>query len=375
MKLSRRQVLLGLGATIGSVALSATSVLPALAKTRKLFNGTDLSWLPAIEKAGGRFYSSARKRTDAVALMHRAGLGVGRVRLWVNPTDTSANLNNAIALARRLKKNGMQFCLDFHFSDTWADPGQQTTPQGWSTTDSTLLENQLSDYVSTTLTTFKRLGLAPQWVQLGNEIANGFLWPLGKIDSADADQWQRFAQLQMTAATAMRRVLPKAKWVMHLDCGGDAGRVRWWLEQAANHGLRGFDVVGLSYYSQWQGSLENLRATLDVVARDFELPVLIAETAYPYTTERFGNDVIDVGRSALPGLPFTRSGQRAFVNQLRKMLLALPNHRGVGIWWWEGLSRPVITASGLIKWNGGMANASLVSDHGIELPALKALAC
>ncbi|MCX6403280.1 MAG: glycosyl hydrolase 53 family protein, partial [Actinobacteria bacterium] len=236
---------------------------------------------------------------DAIKLMKYQGVKVGRIRVWVNPIDKNGDLDRAIKLAKRLKKADMQICIDFHFSDTWADPAHQITPAAWSTTSIDDLEDQVFEYTKQTLKKFKEAGCTPQWVQLGNEISNGMMWPLGQINSDNATQWQNLSRLHQAATNALRSVAPQAKSVLHLDCGGDYNRVKWWLEQADTYNLTEYDVVGISYYSQWHGDLADLKSVLDLITKERKQKVLIAETAYPWIDQTFGSDVIDVSYPAL----------------------------------------------------------------------------
>lgn len=366
--LSRRRVF-GL---LGLAAISLNSLGKATAAPlRKLTNGIDISWLPEVEAAGGKFFTRSRKKIAALALLRSSNLKVGRVRVWVDPIGANGSLPRALKLARRLKAHGMQICVDFHFSDTWADPGHQSIPSAWSSTSLDELSAQVHDYVAATLGEFVEAGCAPQWVQLGNEITNGTLWPLGRIDSDDPDQWTRLSTLLASATEAMRSVTPIAKSVLHLDCGGDYERVKWWLEKADEYSIT-YDVVGLSFYSQWHGTLGDLNRVLKHIAVNRKTRVVIAETAYPWINQTFGSDVISVSHPPLAGCPYTPSGQWAYVRKLQKLLLALPNDRGVGVWWWEGLSYGVVR-DGFTKWNGGMTNSTLVDSAGTALPALAAL--
>jgi arabinogalactan endo-1,4-beta-galactosidase len=369
VKLSRRQFLLGSG-----VALSALTSLPEIhaSKPRSLSNGADISWLPEIEAAGGRFFDAKGHRIDAITLLRRSGVKVGRIRVFVNPQTDNGSLKRAIGLAKRLKSNQLETCVDLHFSDTWADPANQTIPVGWSN-EIDKLENELYKYTQATLLKFVRSGVRPDWVQTGNEVAGGFLWPLGKISSGDASQWQNFVRLQNASALAVREVLPNAVTIVHLECGGDFQRVQWWLNNAQVFGLNDYDVLGLSYYSQWSGSLNDLSKTLNVVTSKFKKPVVIAETAYPWTSKRFGNDVIDTKKAPLVGHPLTVNGQRKFVLSLEKLLLQQPGNRGLGLWWWEPMAMQVLGSNGASIWNGGMANSALVDSAGKVLPALGAL--
>jgi len=334
-----------------------------------LKNGIDISWLPNYEAAGGKFYTSAGKLIDAFDLMKLNGVKVVRLRIFVNPNYRNGKLADAISLATRAKTAGIDVCIDLHFSDDWADPGHQWTPAGWSTTNITLLASQVKDYVIRTLTEFKTRNLPVAYVQLGNEITNGMMWPLGKIDSSNATQWQNLAKLFNAATQGLRQTLPSAKSILHLDCSGDSNRLRWWLMNASYYWIRDFDIVGLSYYPQWHGNLKALNETLEVVAWEFEKPVLIAETAYPCTTGYFGSDVIDPAKSVLAGYPATTAGQASFLKKLNTIMKSLSYGNGVGVWWWEGMV-PRVVANGQVVWNSGMTNSTLVSETGKALPAL-----
>ena len=369
MQLTRREFLLSAGVTLASFS----SIVEADAATpRALSNGVDISWLPDVEAAGGRFFTSAGKRIDAISLLKSNGARVGRIRVFVNPDSNNGSLDRAIELAKRLKLHGMDTCIDLHYSDTWADPSNQATPAAWPTNISDL-QQQVSTYTEETLRKFIDAGASPQWVQIGNEIAGGFLWPLGKIATGTPNEWQNFVLLHNAATKALRNALPKAKSMVHLESGGDPSRIRWWLTNASVYGLANYDVIGLSYYSQWQGNLVNLGQALTVVTSEFKKPVVVAETAYPWIAQAFGNDVLDTSRSKLSGISISPAGQQKFVKTLQVMLRQQPNNLGLGMWWWEGLATVVRSSSGANLWNGGMANSTLVDLSGKALPALKSL--
>ncbi len=369
MQLTRRELLISAGISVASMS----SILQAAAATpRALRNGVDISWLPDVEAAGGHFFTNTSKRIDAISLLKSSGVKVGRIRVFVNPDTKNGNLDRAIALAKRLKLHGMDICIDLHYSDTWADPSNQSTPVAWPT-EISALELQVSKYTEETLQRFVNAGAPPEWVQIGNEIAGGFLWPLGRITTGTPTEWQNFALLHNAATQALRAILPKSKSMVHLECGGDANRIRWWLDNATAYGLSNFDVIGLSYYSQWQGSLANLGQALAVVTTEYKKPVVIAETAYPWIAKPFGNDVLDTEKSKLDGFSVSPAGQQKFVKSLSEMLRQQPNNLGLGMWWWEGLATAIQSTSGVDLWNGGMANSALVDLTGKALPALKSL--
>ncbi len=350
--------------------LTATAS-PALAAT-SLKNGIDISWLPNYESAGGKFYTAAGKPTTVFDLMKLSGVRVVRIRVFVNPNYRNGKLSDAIALASRAKDAGLDVCLDLHFSDDWADPGHQQTPAGWSTTNIDVLAGQVQSYVARTLTEFKNRSIPLAYVQLGNEISNGMLWPLGRIDGNNSVQWKNLAKIFNAATSALRQIMPSAKNLLHLDCSGDSNRLRWWLMNASYYWIRDYNIVGLSYYPQWHGGLKSLTETLEVVAWEFEKPVILAETAYPYTWSTFGNDVINPAKSVLPGYALTASGQANYLKKLNTIMKGLSYGNGLGVWWWEGMV-PRVLANGQVIWDSGMTNSTLVDETGKALAALAAM--
>ncbi|NBW73641.1 MAG: hypothetical protein EBR26_04470, partial [Microbacteriaceae bacterium] len=208
---------------LGSALLTPVSQANAAVVLR---NGSDISWITNYEAAGGKFYTAAGKVIDPFALLKSVKASVARIRVFVNPTYRNGKLSDALNLAMRAKNAGLQVCVDFHFSDDWADPGKQWIPASWSKNSVTLLASQLQNYVVASLGEFTKRGIVVDYVQLGNEITNGMLWPLGRIDGANATQWQNFATLYNAANTGLRSAMPQAKSILHLDCGGDASRVR-----------------------------------------------------------------------------------------------------------------------------------------------------
>jgi arabinogalactan endo-1,4-beta-galactosidase len=370
VNITRRQALWTAAAAMMSLASERGAFAAA---QRRLTNGVDVSWLPAVEAAGAQYFDAQGHRIDPIKLLKANGVRVGRIRVFVNPADENSTIASAIALSHRLVKSGLQVCLDLHFSDTWADPAHQLVPTAWAGLDLAGLTQQVSDYTEACLKRFVHAGVRPTWIQLGNEITNGFLWPLGRISSDSAEQWESFTQLHNAATDAMHSVLPHATSILHLDCGGDASRVDWWLSNSLKHGVRGVDIVGVSYYSQWGGPLKQLAATLEVASGKYGKRVLVAETAYPWTHRTYGNDVLDVSKAELDAFPLTKSGQAAYLHAVQSIVRKLPNQRGVGVWWWEGFATRVIDADGFVLWNGGMANAALVTPYGCALPALKEL--
>jgi arabinogalactan endo-1,4-beta-galactosidase len=303
-----------------------------------LSNGADVSWLPEIERGGSKFYDARGRKIDPLVLMKQSGLKVARVRLWVQPPDRRSSINEVLALAKRIKKAGLVFALDFHYSDWWADPANQTTPISWQGLNQTQLEQKINEYTANTLARFALQKTSPQWVQVGNEIANGMLWPSGKLNTWSNEEFKRLTGLLNSASSAVRASAGKPKVMIHLETGGDSTKTKTWLTMALANGLTAPDAIGLSYYSQWGGPLTNLEKTISVVTDDFNLNVAIAETAYPNTRTSPTKQVLDATKAPLPGFSISPSGQSAYATKSCAVLRSKAGSKSVGVWWWEGFS-------------------------------------
>jgi arabinogalactan endo-1,4-beta-galactosidase len=214
----------------------------------------------------------------------------------------------------------------------------------------------VEDYTTTTLKAFVDAGCAPEYVQLGNEITHGFLWPVGRND--DPAGWAAFAELLGAGARGVRRTLPTARIVLHADCGGKADVAVWFFGQMRAYRVP-YDVIGLSYYPQWQGGIANLRTTLERCAREFDKDVMVVETAAAWRRH---------DQSRIEGWTQSPEGQREYARDVLKAVRETPKDRGRGVLWWYPES---VLTRGLHVWEGGAM--ALFDDSGRELPALKAL--
>ena len=346
-------------------APAATHAAPSLS------NGADVSWLPEIERGGSKFYDARGRKIDPLVLMKQSGLKVARVRLWVQPPDGRSSINEVLALAKRIKKAGLVFVLDFHYSDWWADPGSQTVPLAWQGLTHAQLETKIGEYTSSTLARFALQKTSPQWVQVGNEIANGMLWPTGKLNTWSSEEFKRLTGLLNSASAAVRASAGKPKVMIHLETGGDSVKTKTWLTMALANGLTAPDAIGLSYYSQWGGPLTNLEKTISVVTDEFNLNVAIAETAYPNTRTSPTKQVLDATKAPLPGFSISPSGQAAYATKSCAVLRSKAGSKSVGVWWWEGFSPnkaklqdelgPSYVSSSSLVTMAGRANAAMLA--------------
>ena len=225
----------------------------------------------------------------------------------------------------------MSLMLDFHYSDTWADPAHQTTPKAWLQADIAALGDSVYQYTRKVLEALKEEGAAPDMIQVGNEITNGMLWPTGHVDPTQDDiRWSVLASFLRQGVKACREVCPKAKIIIHTERAGDWDVTKSYYESLLNHGVD-YDIVGLSYYPMWHKDIPNLSRTLDSL--DVHFPnkeVMIVETAFYYSHE---NDRWVTDKQQHSDLyPITPEGQAQFTRELVTMLNGHDNV--TGLYWW-----------------------------------------
>jgi arabinogalactan endo-1,4-beta-galactosidase len=266
-----------------------TSTAPSVSPPNKLpgesLMGADISWVPQQE-AQGRHFSVGGVERDLLKILKEHSFNAVRLRIFVDPaapggysSNGFCGLDATVAVARRVKAEGLQFLLNFHYSDTWADPAHQKMPAAWRELDFAGLTNAVLQYTRNTLTEFKRHGLSPDIVQVGNEISNGLLWPDGKLDDFD-----RFAALLAAGIRGVREAAPSAKVMLHLAWGGQNEKSRWFLDNAMKRGLE-FDLIGQSYYPRWHGTLEDLKSNLTDLAARYRQGIIVVEYSTPLVRE------------------------------------------------------------------------------------------
>ena len=372
LRVAATSLLLALVTLAAAFSPIATQTSTALAASASLQNGADVSWLPEIEQGGSKFYDSKGKRTDPLVLMKKAGLTTARVRLWVSPPSEHSSLTETLALAKRIKKAGLKLVLDLHYSDWWADPSHQAKPAAWADLGQTELVAKVAGYTTSILNRFAKQRTPPTWVQIGNEIANGLLWPNGQLDQWTDAKFSAMTELVNAGIAAARASIAKPRVMIHLETGGDPEKTRGWLRHAFDNGLIRPDAIGLSYYSQWAGPLSNLEQSLAVVVDEFDLRVAVAETAYPNTRNSVSSQVLDPQASALSGFSISAKGQAAYATRVAKLLRATAGSSAIGIWWWEGISPNTSRLSSAFG-PSAISGSSLVSGTGRPNAAMLAL--
>jgi len=270
--------------------------------------GADISFLPQMESRGMKFYENGEEK-DLIKILADHGFNYIRLRVFVNPENEKGyspvtgfcGLEYTKQMAARAKKYGMKLLLNFHYSDYWADPQQQNKPQAWKDLDFNLLKDSLKAYTKRVLIALRDQGTLPEMVQVGNEINHGMLWPDGHISNPD-----NLAELLKAGVEGVREVDPSIVVMMHLALGGQNREATFWLDNMIARGVD-FDMIGLSYYPRWHGTLDDLKSNLNDLAGRYKKDLNVVEYS------QFKKEVHDI-------------------------VFSLPDNRGEGTFIWEPIN-------------------------------------
>jgi arabinogalactan endo-1,4-beta-galactosidase len=335
----RRSVLTAAGAAALAIpvlsaapAAASTGTTPAPYRGRLQIRGVDISSLPKNEDKGAVYRRSDGRRDDPIHILAASGVTHARLKVWVDPADGYNNKAHILPLARRLKRAGIGIWVDFHYSDTWADPAHQTKPAAWNDLDVAGLTRAVYDHTADVLGALRRQGTPADLVQIGNELNGGMIWPEGNWE-----HWDNLAAFLKAGLRAARDTTPRIRTILHLANGGDNGLYRWWFDNAVSYGVD-FDIIGLSYYPFWHGPVEQAAANMADITARYGKPCVIAETAYPFTleSEDATNDIMNSPSQLTEGYPATPEGQAAWLRAAADLAAGVPNGQGLGYCYWEG---------------------------------------
>ena len=295
--------------------------------------GGDTSSLYRGEQLGGVYYNSSGTKQNALQILKNGGMNYVRLRVWVNPQDGMNNEATLLASAKQAYSTyGLPILLDLHYSDTWADPGHQSTPAAWSADTLSQLESQVYTYSKQVVGDLVAQGTPPAMVQVGNEINGGMLWPDGSTAN-----WPQLAALLKQGVAGVRAARSSTKIALHLAASDSLSTLESWYSTAISDGVS-FDVIGISYYDYWHGRLDVLQTDLNGLAAKYGKPVMVAETAYPWTmanADSETNSVTSSNTTLDPGYPASSAGQAANLRDVLSIVQAVPNGLGLGAFYWE----------------------------------------
>lgn len=286
--------------------------------------GADLSFMKQAEDSGFDFKENGTTK-PCIQIFKDHGYNWIRLRLFHTPAQLPNNLEYTIALATEAKSQGFKFLLDYHYSDTWADPGKQFLPKAWEGKSQKDLAIAVFEYTKETMIAFQEADVFPDMVQIGNEISNGMIWPNGKLP----ENWDNFAELVQAGINGVYASCgnnPCPEIMIHIDKGGDKNFTKYFFDKINSYGIK-YDVIGQSYYPWWHGSLLDLRECLNFTAQEYNKNVILVEAAYNWTPTEY--------KDKLAPFPETPEGQKEFWDEVNRVVLNIPNNRGIGIFWWE----------------------------------------
>jgi len=291
--------------------------IPNPTPTYNFAKGADVGWLSQMEATGYRFYDADGTEKNCLQLLKDRGMNTIRLRVFVNPSNDRINghcsKDETVAMAVRAKNLGMRVMINFHYSDTWADPGHQNKPAAWASHSFTTLLSDVYNHTFEVLTALKTAGVTPEWVQIGNEIPGGMLWPEG-----NSTNFAQLAQLLNKGYDATKAIDPTIKVVVHIDQGNNNSRFRWFFDNARNNNVR-YDVIGLSYYPYWLNSdytmtIADLQNNLNDMVSRYNKEVMVVEVGGDFTLVQNTKDMLT-----------------ATINAVRNV----PNQKGLGVIYWE----------------------------------------
>lgn len=337
----------------------------------KFVKGMDLSTLVELERCGAKYYDDGTEM-DILDIMKKYDVDSIRIRLWNDPWSETGesygagenDLPTSLAIAKKVSEAGFGVLLNFHYSDFWADPGKQIKPKAWASYGVEELEQAVYDFTLDSMRTFLENGVNITMVQVGNELSNGLLWPEGKVPNYD-----NIAKFVSAGIRAVRKAdaerlageisgvcdacakLDKILVMIHLDNGGKNELYREWFDHYIERG-EDFEIIGMSYYPFWHGSLQSLDDNMNDVAERYGKDIVLAEVSMGYTMEDYKDyeklpDEERKGYATRPALiekidyPMTIQGQYDFMEDFLNRLKNVKGGKGKGFYYWEPAWIPI----------------------------------
>jgi arabinogalactan endo-1,4-beta-galactosidase len=281
--------------------------------------GAELSLLPELRASGEIFYNQNKVAEDMLTTLKNSGVNTIRLRLWVNPSTPTSGLDTVKSLAQEVKNNGLKVLLNVQYSDTWTDPGNQLKPNAWQNDSFETLKTDVYNYTQKIVQEIN-----PDYIQIGNEINNGFLFPEGRFTNLS-----QFKALLLSGISAVRNTNSKTKIIVHF--AGFVGAADFYSKISDLD----FDIIGLSYYPIYHGKdLTLLQQNLTQISNQSNKPICIVETSYPFTFgyNDFTTNIIGDNSQIIPDFPATPDGQKAYLTKIKQIAMDVPKGSGFCYW-------------------------------------------
>ena len=326
-------------------ALAAVQVNPIENLSTDFIKGADVSIMPELERNGTKFYDNGIEQ-DGLTILKNHGVNWIRVRIWNNPyvvgpegvgggnTDEA----KAIEMAKRAKALGMKVLVDFHYSDFWVDPGQQKKPDAWKNDSGDKLVDDVYAYTAKVMQDFNAQGVAPDMVQVGNELNNGMLWPEAQLTEDNPNGYKFLAKLLNAGLQAVHDNDKdnKVKTMIHL-AGVDVNLYHTFFDNLiVKNKVNDFDIIGMSFYPFWHGTMDDLKNTMNDVSAKYNKDVIAVETAFGYTLEDadFEKNNFGTNEEKVGGYKATVQGQATGLRDVMATVASVNDNRGLGIFYW-----------------------------------------
>lgn len=319
--------------------------------------GIDVSTYFEEKDAKAKYYDG-NKEVEPLELFTENGVDLMRIRVWVDPYNSdgkpylggTCDLENFLKLSKLGMEKGYKIMLDIHYSDFWADPSKQNIPKKWQNLDEKGLTGKVRDYTFSLLERIKKEGIPLEYIQIGNEITNGMLWPYGRLTEGKNGEkrgnYKNFTDFLKAGISSARSVMPNAKLILHLERSYDINVYNEFFTEMESFGVD-YDAIGFSYYPYWHGTLQEFFKNVEN-CKKFNKELLVVETGYAFTLEDYINDPsggghLVVAESNVDGFSFKREfplnkqGQADFTKALIK---GCTRHGVSAVIWWEPLWIP-----------------------------------
>ncbi|GAA1269439.1 glycosyl hydrolase 53 family protein [Sphaerisporangium rubeum] len=316
---------------LAALTVLAAAVLPAAtpahAATPLSMLGADVSTLQRALDLGARYYDANGNQRDPLDILKSVGVNYVRLRVWNSPRSGYNNKSKVLAFARTVKAKGLKLLVDFHYSDTWADPGKQYKPAEWSSHGIGQLQSDVYNYTYDVCNSLKAQGTTPDSVQIGNEINTGMLWNDGKVVNSD---FTNLSLLLKAGYNATKACNSGTQVMIHTALADNLTAARWFYDGIRAKGVP-WDITALSYYCMWHGTLSNLSGVISDLRSRYGKPLVIAETAYPFTAGN-ADSTPNAVTTGCSGYGLTWQGQGS---QFAAVQNTARNAGAIGVFYWE----------------------------------------
>jgi len=307
------------------------------------YKGMDLSYQPFLQPYQVDYKDASGKSIENLLnFCYENGVNIIRVRLFHTPDQGNAvleasSLNSVVNYCKKIDQAGIDILLDIHYSDTWADPGNQTPPSAWAGLDFDALSDSVYNYTKIVLNTLNEEASLPLIVQIGNETNSGFLWDYGKVWNDFNDNWPNYVKLINSANQAIEEVSDASgkeiKSMVHI--AGVSSASSFYSKLKLNSAQ--YDMIGISYYPHFHNqNLNTVQTILSNLAVAYQKPIILVETSYPFTLgwNDWTHNIVGLEDQLIGGYPATPEGQKAFFEKLDQIMKNIPNYLGKGFVWW-----------------------------------------